>query len=329
MVIDMHAHYVPPEIIKALEEHPERYPNVKLTRTPEGGAKFQFPQTAPTRPVMPMLLDLEKRRAWMTQNRVDFQFLAGWLDIFGYTLSGEEATRWSRLLNESTAAAVAGEPARFAGLATVPLQDGEAAAEELRVAARLGLKGSMIGTWISGKDLDDSSLEPFWSASAELNMPVAIHPVYAGGGERLNKYGMPNIVGRPFETVLAAANLIFGGVLERHPGLKVILVHGGGYLPYQIGRLQRGYEVDGAARSKTKLEPVDAARALYYDHIVFHPRALRFLCDLVGADKVLLGSDYPFSIGDLNPLKVVDEALLTAAEAGGIRAENTRRIYKL
>lgn len=329
MVLDVHAHYIPPSVFRELADNPGKYPGVELLPAGDGKYRLKIGDAPPTRPVMPLLYDLDKRRQWMKEQRIDYQFNGGWLDMFGYDLPPEAGERWSRMLNEHLAAAVARESSWLGGLATVPLQDGEAAARETRRARGLGLKGILIGTFIAGKDLDDRSLDPFWAAAAEEGLPVMIHPVYAGENPRLNKYGLPNIVDRAYETVLAAANLIYGGVLERNPGLKIILCHGGGYLPYQVGRLDRGFAVDAAAAAKGGKAPSELARELWYDHVVFHPLALRYLVDLVGAERVLLGSDYPFPIGDLSPLQVMEATRFTAAERALIQEQSARRLFQL
>ena len=167
--------------------------------------------------------------------------------------------------------------------------------------------GIEIATRVGHDGLMSAALDPFWAAAEELASLVLLHPVDPLPGIDLERHFLENMVGRPAETTIAIGRLIFAGVLDRYPGLRVCVVHGGGFLPYQVGRMQRGWEAKpGVADTDLAPPPMDAVRHLYYDTIVHNPLALRYLIDLVGADRIMLGTDYPFEAGDLDPITTID-----------------------
>ena len=200
------------------------------------------------------------------------------------------------MLNEAMREALAAgdSDGLFRGTATVPLQDGARAAEELEFAVKeCGLNGAMIGSNIDGANLDNPSLDPFWKTAERLQVPLIIHPLNPLGIERLGTHFLTHIVGLLADTTVGVACLYFGGVLDRFPDLKIILCHGGGFLPYQFGRMTRGREIQPAIQKNTSLMGRDVLRWFYYDTIVFEPDVLEFLVAEVGADHVLLGQRLP------------------------------------
>jgi aminocarboxymuconate-semialdehyde decarboxylase len=325
MIIDCHAHLVPPSLIEAIRAKAASFPSVRLIE--EGGSVgFSFAGGKPTRPVSKPLSDMAARLNWLDDNKIERQVVGGWLDMFGYELPAEEGVRWSQLINEHLAAAARKEP-RFVPLATAPLQDGALAARVLREAHGAGLSGAMIGTQPKGKGgvLDDPSLRPFWEAADELGALVFIHPVFESGDDRVHDYGMANAVGRITDTLIAVSRLIYAGHVTRYRNARIVAGIGGAALPYVLGRLRRNYTLD-----KEKLGDPDAAlAAMYYDTIVQDTRALRFLADVVGADRIMLGSDMPFPIGDLAPLKIVQETPFSASERASINGGLAARLLGL
>ena len=222
---------------------------------------------------------------------------------------------------------MAREQPRFVPLATVPLQAGARAAEVLREAHAQGFKGAMIGTQPKGRGgvLDDPSLLPFWQAADELGSIIFVHPVFESGDDRVHDYGMANAVGRITDTLIAMSRLIYSGHITRFANMKVVAGIGGAALPYVIGRLRRNYSLD-----KDKLGNPDAAlAAMYYDTIVQDSRALRYLADIVGADRIMMGSDMPFPIGDLAPLTIVRETSFTDREQSSINGGLARKLFGL
>jgi len=325
MIIDCHAHLVPPSLLDAIRAARADFPSVKLIE--EGGSLgFAFAGNKPTRPVSKPLSDIAGRLQWLDTNKIERQVVGGWLDMFGYEIPADEGVRWSRLINTHLFKIAKDQP-RFIPLATVPLQDGARAADVLKEAHAEGFKGAMIGTQPKGKGgvLDEPSLLPFWEAADCLGSIVFIHPVFESGDDRVHDYGMANAVGRITDTLIAMSRLIYAGHVTRYANIKIVAGIGGAALPYVIGRLRRNYSLD-----KDKLGDPDAAlAAMYYDTIVQDTRALRYLADVVGADRVMMGSDMPFPIGDLAPLKIVQETSFSDAERASINGGLVQKLFGL
>jgi aminocarboxymuconate-semialdehyde decarboxylase len=196
---------------------------------------------------------------------------------------------------------IAAHPTRFMGIATLPMQAPEKAADELkRAVTKLGLRGTMFASNIMGKNLDDPSFEPVWATAEELGAFIFIHPNNVAGADRLRSYYLTNLIGNPLDTTIAAACLIFGGVMDRFPKLRVCLAHGGGFTPYQAARWEHGWKVRPEPKKNVKTQPVDIAGRFFYDTILHSAAVLEFMIGHVGADRVLLGSDYPYDMGMLD-----------------------------
>jgi aminocarboxymuconate-semialdehyde decarboxylase len=261
------------------------------------------------------LWDTEQRLRDMDAHGVDTQVLAPTVFTFFYQHEPALGLACAALQNDEIAAEIKRHPGRFLGLAGVPLQAPELAAQELRRAMTgLGLCGAMIGSHVCGRNLDDPALAPFWAEAETLGAFIFIHPHGGAGAERLGAYYLKNLVGLPFETTIAGASLVFGGVVERHPDLKICLSHGGGFLPYQAGRFRHGFDVRPEAKVSLKGPPEQSIARLYYDTILHSRPTLEFLIASAGADHVLLGSDYPFDMGNLDCVARV-EALAIPAPA--------------
>lgn len=320
MIIDLHAHYMPPELIERLTANPGEAPSgVSLERADDGRLRFRLGGTLST-PTPPGMDDIEDRKSEMARQGVDAQWLTPWLSLVGYDLDAEAGATWSRIMNRTMAEALKGHTGLWGG-ATVPLQDGRLAARELEYALGLGLKGTIIGTQAAGKSLDSADLEPFWAAAAATEAPILVHPFGIAHGTRLDRYHMRNLVGNPADTTVSAAQIIFGGICDRYPDLKVLLVHGGGFFPYQVGRWDRGFQVRSEARAFLRRPPSGTLRWFYYDTVTHGSQALRFLVSCVGADRIALGTDYPFDMGDPDPLRTIHGANLTEAEQAQIKEQ--------
>lgn len=325
MIVDTHAHYVPAGLLDRLRGKERLFPSVAVTAE-GGGVRLAFAGQPPTRPVSPKLIDLASRTAWMAKQKIDRQVTGGWLDIFGYELPAEEGADWSRFMNEQMLAGVR-SVAGLAALATVPLQNGKLAAAVLDEALSAGFHGAMIGTQPKGMGggLDDRDLDPFWELASARKATIFIHPMFACGDDRLGDYDLVNAVGRVTDSTVALARLLYSGHLQRYPGMTLVISHGGAALPYALGRLKRNNTIHPGKYADAE----DGFRRLYFDTVLFEPRALRFLCDVAGADKVVLGSDHPFPIGDDEPTKVVEEAPLSESERKAILGETAARIFFL
>ncbi len=302
-IIDVHAHYLPRLAFERFDAHAKAFPSVKLLR--EGDTvRMAFAGGEATRPISPKLADLDERKRWMDANGIDHQLVGGWLDSFGYELEPGEGKAWSRFLNRCMLDGLADEP-RFTALATVPLQDGAAAAEVLEEAWGQGFGGVMIGTLPKGMGgvLDAAELDAFWAKADELGAAIFLHPMFLCGEPRLADYDLVNAFGRIADTSIAVSRLLYSGHLLRYPNLKLVLAHGGAALPMVMGRLARNH-----ANSKGKYaDPRSGFKALYFDSVVFDQAALRLLVEIAGEGRVMLGSDMPFPIGDPEPRAVIEQ----------------------
>jgi aminocarboxymuconate-semialdehyde decarboxylase len=325
VIIDTHAHYTPQSMLAALKTQVDRFPNIELL---EDDGKFQlaFGGGSPTRPLSPKLRDTDMRLEWMDGQSIDAQVVGGWLDSFGYELPGEEGEAWCRFMNEFQ---MTGTDTidRLYPLATVPMQDGKRAVKVLEEAMAGGFKGVMIGTQPKGitGNLDDPDLDPFWEAASGLGATVYLHPMFGCGDPRLNNFALMNAVGRGTDTTTAVSRLLFSGHFLKYSGMKFVLSHGGGAIPYMMGRLAKNYEIHPGQYS----DPVASFRKLYFDSVLFAPEALSFLCSSCGHDKVMLGSDYPFPIGDMTPLKVIDDAGFTDTQRNMIIGETAAKLFDI
>ena len=257
MIIDSHAHLVPPAMLEEVRARAGEFPDVTVTDH-DGRPGFSFAGSKPTRPVSPGLTDIAKRLAWMDEQGIDAQVVGGWLDMMGNQLPPDQGAEWARTINAAMAAAAADQPrfmplcvvlmlsmTGFMPLAALPMQDGAAAAEVLREAHGMGMKGAMVGTQPNGAGgvLDDPVLDPFWRAADALGTVLHIHPVFESGDDRVHDYGMANAVGRITDSLIAVARIIFSGHVARYPNVRVVVGIGGAALPYVVGRLRRNFSL--------------------------------------------------------------------------------------
>ncbi|MGH2967648.1 MAG: amidohydrolase family protein [Solirubrobacteraceae bacterium] len=223
--------------------------------------------------------------------------------MFFYDQPASDASTFARSVNDAIAEMVAGSDGRLLGLAQLSLQDPRAAVTELRRAVlELGMRGALIGTNVEDRPLDDPALEPVLAAAAELGVPLELHPYFTGVKPRLEPFYLTNSIGNPLDTCIAAARLIHSGTLDRHPGLRLVLAHGGGFLPYQLGRLDWAFEVRPEPKAHIERRPSDYLDRFWFDTLVHGDAALAFLRSLVGPDRLVLGTDLPYDMGDPRPL---------------------------
>ena len=242
----------------------------------------------------------ERRLEECDRDGVDVQVLSTVPVMFNYWARAEHADDLARLLNDHIAELVAAHPTRFVGLGTLPLQDPSRSVVELeRCVEQLGLAGVQIGSHVNEWDLDQAELFPVFSRAAELGAAVFVHPWDMLSPDRMARYWLSWLVGMPAETSLAVCSMIFGGVLERLPRLRVMFAHGGGAFPGTLGRIEHGFKVrpDLCAVDNDR-NPRDYLKRFYVDSLVHDHRALAFLVELMGAERIALGSDYPFPLGE-------------------------------
>ena len=252
--------------------------------------------------------DVETRLAECDEAGVDVQVLSTVPVMFSYWAEPDPALELSRRLNDHIAGVVSAHPRRFVGLGTLPMQSPDLAIGELeRVVRELGLAGVEIGSNVNGANLDSPELFPIFEAAASLGAAVFVHPWEMVGRERMTRYWLPWLVGMPAEMSLAICSLIFGGVLERLPSLRIAFAHGGGAFPATIGRIERGFEArPDLTAVANDVSPREYLRRMYVDSLVHEPRMLRYLVDLMGADRIALGSDYPFPLGEPRPGELIE-----------------------
>lgn len=292
-VIDAHAHIVP---VPFLQELPE-------ARKTDKGWVVSMPGTGDTRPIGPRMCEPGPRRAWLAEKGIAKQVLSPWMDI------QTNGTRdWVLRLNDAMCAAA--NELDTVALASVDTADGEQAANDLAKAwARPEIAGVVLSTNPEHKPLHDPSLAPLWTLAEEERIPVVLHPPTCGPSDALPTLGsMGNVHGRLVDNTLAITELILHGLLDRHPRLQVLLVHGGGFLPFQAHRLDGGYRTKEAfAVELERGRPSAYLPDFYYDTVALSAPAISLLAQIAGPGHVLLGSDYPFALGDPQPVRTVEE----------------------
>jgi aminocarboxymuconate-semialdehyde decarboxylase len=324
MNIDVHGHMVPPDV---LAEVPKQQPKLPSLRLIEGGPglALAFAGGKPSRPIMKGLNDVAGRIAWMDKAGVERQVIGSWPDWFGYELPPAEGETWCRLLNDAQLAAAKAQP-RFVPLASVPLQDGTRAAAVLKAAVAAGFPGAMIGTLPRGigSVLDAPDLDPFWKAADETGAVIHIHPAFDAGEVRVNDFGLANGAGRVTDAIVAMARLLCTGHLTTYRNAKFFVPIGGAGLPFLIGRLMRNYKITPGIS-----DPSAGLGMLYTDTCVHDPRVLRFVVEMIGADRVMLGSDIPFPIGEEEPVKFVEGAGLKPEQVKSITGGLAAKLFRL
>ena len=264
---------------------------------------------------------------------VDVQGLATFVSQYGYWLPTRDAVASARIQNDTLAAAVEDFDGRFAAVgATVPLQDVDAAIAEMdRAVDDLGFRGLQIGGTVDGHNLDEARFRPFWQAAAAKGVPVILHPNGYEESHRLDDYFFVNCIGNPLETTVAVHRMVFSGLLEELPELKLVLLHGGGYVPFYAARADHTWEVRPETRTRIPDRPPSHYfKRLYYDTMVFQPAYVRHLIEIVGSDRVMMGTDFPFDMGETDPVGLIDRVEgLTEPERDAIKGANAARLFGL
>lgn len=324
--IDIHAHWYPEEWIALLEAEGPGI-GAKIGRNERGHVTFAVPQYKAT--FQRSYIDLVARLHAMDEARVDVHALSLTQPMV-YWAPPEFGLKLARVYNNGLAAAHARYPDRFMGLATLPMQAPELAVEEAQRASALpGIRGVYIATHVMGRNLDEPEFRPVFACCEALGLPVFLHPVNPVGGDRMRKYHLRNLIGNTTETGIAAASLIFGGVLDAFPKLDVVLPHAGGVLPALIGRMDHGTTVRSEL-SHMKRPPSSYLRRFHYDTISHDDAALMNLIRQVGADRVLMGSDCPADMSYTQPVDVVERlSALSRSERRAVLGGNAARLMKL
>ena len=322
--VDIHAHVGVPEAAKFIEPHLD-WNTIPLSRFANAETRaLSQKQEADIRGHA----SADQRLADLDAMAIDVQFIAPPPPQCYYTVPLDIAVQAARMVNDGIAAFCAKKADRFKGFGTVPMPDGNEAARELeRCMTSLRFRGVQILTNVAGKELSDPAFAPFWKKAEELGAVVLIHPNGFTEARRFSRFYFNNIIGNPLETTIALHYLIFGGVLERHPDLKIIAVHGGGFLGGYPGRIDHAWGARGDARGQLPKPPSSYLKKIYFDTVVFTPEQLAALVATFGIDHVLMGTDYPYDMAEYDPLEhlATTRSLDTAARAA-IAGGNAKRL---
>ena len=327
LAIDLHAHCVPPAYFQLLQEDASRF-GTTYGEDEKGQPYVEHPG---------------RGRALFTQGfwdpgtilkrlemyRIDRQILSPPPQLFHYDLIPELGLEIAKLWNDSMVDFTLPYANRLGAMASVPLQDPVAAAEELRRAVRdKGLLGVEIGTNVNGVYLDNPSLAPFYEEASSLEVPVLVHPWNPPGTDRMNEYALFEVVAFPLDTTICLIRLMLSGTLDRFPGVKFCFVHAGAYVPTLLGRIRRGLEVYPEYARNMNADPEEYLRRLHFDSIILDSTALRNAISIIGADKFFLGSDHPFGVGDLDPVGSVEAVGLKTDQEAAIMEDNAKRLLR-
>lgn len=327
-VIDIHCHRECAPATEIMHAEEQRMGRVRLQH---GNTLTRETNKAQLEHLRPKMEFFEERLKDMDRMGVDIQALAVSVYQYYYWADADQGARISRITNDELAESTARYADRFSPLGTVPLQDTDAAIAELRYCIReLGFKGLEIGSHVNGEEIASPRLDPFWAEVERLGALILVHTDGYTHTDRLQDHNFVNIIGHAFEATLAIAHLIFNGVMERHGDLNIVVVHGGGYLPAYAGRIDHGWHAREDVRAGVPRPPSEYLKRFFFDTMVFEPDQLQFLIDKYGADHVMLGSDYPYDMGDDDPLATLAKVPgLSQDQIDLISGGNAARLLRL
>lgn len=327
-VIDIHCHWEMSSVMDRMRAEADRLGKISLNIGSDLTREVNRRQLQENRPKM---ASVDVRLSDMDRMGVDIQAVAPYPPQMYYWATPEVAEAVFRELNDGMATLVATHPDRLMGMGNVPLQDTEMAIAELRYCIReLGFRGIQIATRVEDEELSASRLEPFWDEVESLGAVVVMHSNGHDNTRRLGHHYMINVFGHPIEATLAAGHLIFDGVMQRHPDIKMVLVHGGGYLPAYAARMDHAYHAREDVREGLPKPPSEYLSQFYLDTMVFAEDQLAFLIQKYGADKMVLGTDYPFDMGETDPVGLISRTLgEDAAAIASITGGNAARLLGL
>ncbi len=319
MIVDAHNHVIPRGIVSLFDADPEAFG----VRVDKGDSQTRLVHREGfAYPLFDEFLNPASKVQKLDERGFDKAIISPSPTLFFYRENAERNAEFVRTLNNEVAAFAASAPTRLIAMGTLPMQSPEASVLELEyLVTKLGIRAVMIGTHVDGIQLAAPEYRSVLKKAAELDVFILTHPYYFGVKPGLEPYYLTNLIGNPLDTAVMAAQLIFSGAMEEIPNLKICLSHGGGFLPYQIGRLVHGQKVRKEAQT-IATSPKDVLKRFYFDSITHDPQALRYLIDLVGPEHVLLGTDIPFDMADLTPMENLKHAGVSASELDLIQGEN-------
>lgn len=318
-VLDVHAHDIPKNFVEEIRRQGAAFG----CRVEDGDTTFIIHDEGYRYPLLAEFIDVEQKLSDMDRRGIDVTVLSPSPTFFGYERDPGVAEEMAASLNDGTAEMCSRGGGRLHGMAVAPLQDPTRALRELdRAVSRYGFRALEVGSHIAGRTLSEPGFRDFWRRVRELDLLVFVHPYYTGVKARMESYYLTNLIGNPLDTALAIADVCFSGILEDIPGLKFFFAHGGGFMPYQVGRLRHGFSVREESKAATSRSPEEAFRELYFDTITHDPAALRYLVESVSAEHVFLGTDLPFDMADVDPVATLRRAGLTSSQEAGIAGGN-------
>jgi aminocarboxymuconate-semialdehyde decarboxylase len=330
LTVDVHSHAFVPEVDVLVKNRSENRVESVTHRPAMGTASAEYNATTMFPSVLPKLTSMQQRLRDMDEVGIDVQVVSPTSLQHYYWADLDLAREAVLLTNEKIAEQCAKHSDRFVALGNVSMQHPDLAVEQMDHCTRtLGMRGIEISTSINGLELDNDAFARFWARAEEIGCVVFIHPSGTSLAGRLNRFYLENIIGRPIETTIALSHLIFGGVLDRHPGLKIIAAHGGGYLPFYAGRSDHAYAIRPETHT-VKHAPSEYLRRIYFDSLVYSPESLRYLISKVGASQVMVGTDYPFDMGSYDVHELIRAAGdLSETDQEAIRGANAVRLLGL
>jgi len=333
--IDIHHHFVPEQVIEQGKRHGKAL-GVEVSEEKDGSIHFAF--GGRRYGLQQGLTDVEPRLALMDKSRIAMAALDPSTNILGYDLRGEQAESWCRLYNQCVSEFLEKHPDRFTAMAAVPIQEPSRAARVLEHAVtELGFRGAYIATNVNHRYYESDEFDPFWAMAQDLDVLVFMHPENPAGTELMGSFGLRLVCGNPADTTLSLGVLIYSGVFDRFPNLKLCTCHGGGFFPYHVSRFDREFSTGKQATRRAdrpnaprcKSVPSAYLKNLYFDTLVYDVETLEFLRRKVGAEHLMLGTDFPYVLGDWQGVDKIESLSCAEIEKAAILEENAKKLLKL
>jgi len=333
--IDIHHHFVPEQLIEQGKRH-GKVLGVEVSEEKDGSIHFAF--GGRRYGLQQGLTDVEPRLALMDKSRIAMAALDPSTNILGYDLRGEKAESWSQLYNQCVSEFLEKHPDRFTAMAAVPIQEPARAVRVLeRAVTQLGFRGAYIATNINHRYYESDEFDPFWAMAQDLDVLVFMHPENPAGTEVMGSFGLRLVCGNPADTTLSLGILIYSGVFDRFPNLKLCTCHGGGFFPYHMSRFDREFltgkqatrRADRPNAPRCKSVPSAYLKNLYFDTLVYDAETLEFLRRKVGAEHLMLGTDFTYVLGDWQGVDKIESLPCSEIDKAAILEENAKRLLKL
>jgi aminocarboxymuconate-semialdehyde decarboxylase len=334
--IDIHHHYVPERVVGEAKQHGKAL-GIEVFDDNDGTIRFSF-NGGPRYPLLKGLTDVERRLQMMEKGKISMAALDPSTQLLGYDLRGEQAESWCRLYNECVKEFLERHPDRFTAMAAVPIQEPERAARVLEHAiTQLDFRGAYIPTNVNHRYYDSEDFDPFWAKAQELDVLVFMHPDNPAGTELMGSFGLRLVCGNPADTTFSLGLLIYSGVFDRFPKLKLCTCHGGGFFPYHVSRFDREFltgtqstrRADRPNAPRCTTAPSGYLKNLYFDTLVYDVETLDFLRRKVGAEHLMVGTDFPYILGDWECVNKVEALNCSESEKQAILEGNARKLLKV